>query len=162
MDIMAGFSASNRSRTNPQELSNCSWNLVYRWLFFWVKNLHAPSFEPSGYSTTTNGAMDKCRPPLDSTHQIGLDGPWLAFLIVGWGCLIDAWKYRPEFFCLECLCLLLHNQGSCGRMDGTVGFSASNESRSNRPRLSNCRLEMLYKVVNKLGAEFRNLERFCL
>jgi hypothetical protein len=32
MDITGGFIASKRSSTNPQGLSNCSWNLFYWWV----------------------------------------------------------------------------------------------------------------------------------
>jgi len=39
-------------------------------------------------------------------------------------------------------------------MDVTGGFSPSKLSKINPPRLSDCRLVMLHKVVNKLWAEF--------
>src|SRR5271154_2096082 len=62
----------------------------------------------------------------------------------------------PEFFTLRNwahFCYYLNNQCSYGQMDGTSGFSASNWSKNNHPRCSNCRL-MLYKVVKELWADF--------
>jgi len=41
-------------------------------------------FDVFACSSTTRGAMNKWRPPPDSAHQIGLETPWVAFLIVGW------------------------------------------------------------------------------
>jgi hypothetical protein len=46
--------------------------------------------------------------------------------------------------------LLLNNQGRYAQMDGTVRFSASNRSKDNPPRSSDCRLVMLYKEVKDL------------
>src|ERR1700734_1093084 len=63
----------------------------------------------------------------------------------------------PEFFTLrnwDRFCLYLNNQHSHGQMDATGGFSASNWSKTNPPRYSDCRLVMLYKVVKKLLLEF--------
>ena len=48
----------------------------------------------------------------------------------------------------------LKNQRCYGKTETTAGFSASNRSKTNPPRYSNCRLVMLYKVVKKLWAEF--------
>src|SRR5271154_2679054 len=65
----------------------------------------------------------------------------------------------PEFFTLRNwahFCYYLNNQCSYGQMDGTSGFSASNWSKNNHPRCSNCRL-MLYKVVKELWADFFSL-----
>ena|SRR5271155_2759364 len=63
----------------------------------------------------------------------------------------------PEFFTLRNwtrFCLYINNQYSYGQMDGTGGFRASNWSKDNSPRCSDCRLLMLYKVVKELWAEF--------
>ena len=73
----------------------------------------------------------------------------------------------PEFFTLrnwDRFCLYLNNQHSHGQTDATGGFSASNWSKTNPPRYSDCRLVMLYKVVKKLWLEFcqRNFQPFCL
>jgi len=54
---------------------------------------------------------------------------------------------------LEPFCLYLNNQWSHGQTDDTDGFSASNWSKTNPPRWSDCRLEMLYKGVS-LGGIF--------
>ena len=83
MDNTARFSASNRSRNNPQGLSNYSWNLpVVGNLFFFEWNFSPPSFERFGYSATTNGAMGKWILQLDSAHQIGPETMLQDFLIV--------------------------------------------------------------------------------
>ena len=104
-------------------------------------------FDVCACISTTRGPMDKWRPPLDSGHQIGLDSTLHAFLIVGWWCFIDGWKYRPEFFTLECLCLSLNNQTRHWQTDGTGVFSASNRSHSNLPWFADFSLVMLYKGV---------------
>ena len=59
-------------------------------------------------------------------------------------------------------CLQLHNQRSYGKMDGTGRFSASDWSKTNPPRCSNCRLVMLYKGMKKcernfLASDFENV-----
>ena len=149
MDAIPGFSAPNRSKNNPQGLSNCSWNLVCCWVKICPstsENVH-PSFQRFGYSAPTRWAMDKRRPQADSAHQIGLETSLVAFLIVGWWCFINGWKYWPEFFTLECFCLYLNNQWSHGQMDATCGFSASNWSKTNPQRLSNCSWNLVWKSV---------------
>ena len=83
MDTLARFSAPNRSRNNPQGLSNYSWNLpVVGNLFFFEWNFSPPSFERFGYRATTNGAMGKWIPQLDSAHQIGPETTLQDILIV--------------------------------------------------------------------------------
>ena len=54
--------------------------------------------------------------------------------------------------------LWLNNQQCYDKTDGTGGFSASNWSKTNPSRCSDCRLVMLYKVVKKLWAEFLHAE----
>ena len=49
---------------------------------------------------------------------------------------------------LERFWLYLHYQRSYGQTDATGGFSASNRSKTNLPRCSDCRLGILYKGVN--------------
>jgi hypothetical protein len=84
--IIAGCSASNRSRNNHQGFSNGSWNLVY----FWVKICSSGALSTSGIFdvfaciSTTKGAMDKRRRQADSAHWIGLETSLVAFLILGW------------------------------------------------------------------------------
>jgi hypothetical protein len=51
-------------------------------------------------------------------------------------------------------CLYLNNQQSYGKMEGTGRFTASNWSKTNPPRFSNCRLLLLYKGMKMCG---RNL-----
>jgi hypothetical protein len=123
----------------------------------WLHKFSPPSFECFGCSATTKGAMDKRRPQADSAHQIGLETSLVDFLIVGWWCFIDGWKYWPEFFTPECLCLLLNNHWTYRRMDDTVGFSTSNRSSTDPPWSSYCRLVMLYrgvKIQPSLGGIF--------
>ena len=63
----------------------------------------------------------------------------------------------PEFFTLRNwarFCFHLNIQWSHGQTDGAGGFSASNQSKNNPPRCSDCRLLMLYKVVKELWPEF--------
>jgi len=52
-------------------------------------------------SATTDCAMGNWIPQLDLAHEIGLEIPLVNFLIVGWWCFIDGWKYWPEFFALN-------------------------------------------------------------
>ena len=123
----------------------------------WLNKFSPPSFERFGCSATTKGAMDKRRPQADSAHQIGLETSLVDFLIVGWWWFIDGWKYWPEFFTPEYLCLLLNNQKSYRQMDDTVGFSALNRSSTDPPWSSDCRLVMLYggvKIQPSLGGIF--------
>jgi len=146
MVITARFSASDRCRNHPKELSNSSWSLVCK-----ICSLGRIStigmFDILAYISTTRRAMDKWRLQPNSAHQIGSETPFVSFLIVGWCCLIDGWKYWPEFFTLECLCLLLNNQGRYWQMNGTAGFNSSNRSRTNPPQSSDSRLVMVYKGV---------------
>jgi hypothetical protein len=123
----------------------------------WPSKFSVPSFQCFGYSATTKGAMDKRRPQANSPHRIGLETSLVAFLIIGWWCFVDGWKYWPEFFTPECLCLLLNNHGTYRQMDDTVGFSTLNRSRADSLWSSYCRLVMLYrgvKVQPSLGAIF--------
>ena len=62
-----------------------------------------------------------------------------------------------EFFTLrnwDRFCLYLNNQRSHGQTDATGGFSASNWSKTNPPRFSECRLLMLYKGMKMYGRNF--------
>jgi len=104
-------------------------------------------FDILAYISTTRRAMDKWRQQPNSVHQIGSETPLVAFLIVDWCCLIDGWKYWPEFFTLECFCLLLNNQGNHWQTEATGGFNASNRSRKIPGSFSDCRLLMVYKRV---------------
>jgi hypothetical protein len=66
-------------------------------------------------------------------------------------------KKLAEFFTLRnwrCLGLYLHNHRSYGQTENMGGFSASNWSKTDPPRFSDCRLLMLYKEVKKLWPEF--------
>ena len=68
----------------------------------------------------------------------------------------------PEFFTLrnwDRFCLYLNNQRSHGQMDATAGFSASNWSKTNPPRFSECRLLMLYKGLKMCRRNFFNALR---
>src|ERR1700685_379563 len=56
-------------------------------------------------------------------------------------------KISAGIFHLECLCLLLNNHGTYGQAETTAKFSASNWSKTNPPRFSDCRLVMLYRGV---------------
>jgi len=111
-----------------------------------------------GCSIATNIPQWKWILQLDSAHQTGLETSLVAFLILGWWCFIDGWKCRPEFFTPECLCLLLNNHGSYQQMDDTVGFSASNRSRTNPQRLSNCSWNLVYwwVKISSLSENFQS------
>jgi len=52
--------------------------------------------------------------------------------------------------------LWLNNQRGYGTIDAMGGFRALNWSKPDPPpaRLSDCKLGMLYKVINKIPAEF--------
>src|ERR1700685_2121617 len=56
-------------------------------------------------------------------------------------------KISAGIFHLECLCLLLNNHGIYGQAETTARFSASNWSKTDPPRFSDCRLVMLYRGV---------------
>src|ERR1700685_4534812 len=56
-------------------------------------------------------------------------------------------KISAGIFHLECLCLLLNNHGTYGQAETTARFSASNWSKTDPPRFSDCRLVMLYRGV---------------
>jgi len=62
-----------------------------------------------------------------------------------------------EFFTLRnwrLFCLYLNNQRSYGKMEGTGRFTASNWSKTNPPRFSDCRLLVLYKGMKTCGRNF--------
>jgi hypothetical protein len=101
----------SRTRNNPQGLSNGSWKLVCCWvkIYYCEWKFSVPSFERFA---TTKGAMAKRRLQAYSAPWIGLETSLVAFLILGWWCFIDGWKYRPEFFILrtwEWFCLYHNN-----------------------------------------------------
>src|SRR5271168_890711 len=63
----------------------------------------------------------------------------------------------PEFFTLRNwarFCLYLNNQRSYGQMDTPGGFSASNRSRNNSPRCSNCSGKWWYRRKNTCCRNF--------
>ena len=109
--------------------------------------------------STTSDPISKRRAQAYSAHQTGLETSLVAFLILGWWFFIDGWKYRPEIFTLECFCFFLnHWQWPHQQTEGTGVFSASNLSKTNPPRFSNCRWKWWYRGVKKL-AEFFALMR---
>jgi hypothetical protein len=112
----------------------------------------------SCYSTTM-GPIDKWITRLDSAHWIGLVPTLYGVLIVGWWCCTEGWRFNQvwaEFLChaIFCFGLYLHNHWSYGQTDGTGGFSASNWSKTNPLRFSNCSWKWWYRGVKKAGGIF--------
>ena len=109
--------------------------------------------------STTRRAINKWIAQLDSAHQLG---PWPtphSILIVGcwwgtWG--EDSTKFWAQFLCLAILCfgLYLHNHWLYGQTEGTGGFSASNWSKTDPPRFSDCSWKWWYRGVKKLPEFF--------
>src|ERR1700685_2359054 len=91
--------------------------------------------------STTIDSMDKRRAQADSARQTGLKPTLHTILIVVQSGDGGGRKRLAEFFTLgnwRRFCLYLNNQQSYGKMEGAGGFSASNWSKTDPPRFSNC------------------------
>src|SRR5437762_660432 len=85
--------------------------------------------------STTRGKMAKWMTALDSARQIGLSTSLEGVLIVvGGSSSLDYKKERNR----RRFRLYLHNQRRYGKMDGRIGFSASNRSNYILGKCSNC------------------------
>jgi len=109
--------------------------------------------------STTMGPMDKRRPQRDSAHQTGLKPTLHAFLIVVWWCCTEGWRFNQvwaQFFgpAIFCFGLYLHNHWSYGQTEDTGGFSASNWSKTDPPRLSDCSWKWWYRGGEKSWRNF--------
>jgi len=158
MDATGAFCASNLPRNNPPCCSDCSWKWWYRGKNKCCRNFSCSEIGPDfACPSTTSGPMDKWMLQAHSAHQTGLKPTLHTLLIViesgdrGW------WKTLAEFFTLRnwrCFCLYLDNQQSYDKLEGTARFSASNWSKANSPRLSDCRLLVLHKGMKMCGRNF--------
>jgi hypothetical protein len=122
------------------------------------------NFSPLNVSacfSTTRRAMNKWIAQSNSAHQIGLVPTLHGVLIVGWWCCTEGWRFNQvwaEFLChaIFCFGLYLHIHWSYGQTEDMGGFSASNWSRTDPPRFSNCSWKWWYRGLKKL-AEFLTL-----
>ena len=113
----------------------------------------------SACCSTTRRAMNKWIAQADSAHWISLwPTPHGVLIVCCWWCtrgwrflLVWATFWSPKILCFG---LYLHNHCSYGQTEDNGGFSASNWSKFNTKRFSDCRVVMLYKAVKQFWAEF--------
>ena len=113
--------------------------------------------------STTMGPINKWMTRLDSTHQIGLVPTLHGVLIVGWWCCTEGWRFNQvwaQFLGLAIFCfgLYLHNHWFYGQTEDTGGFSASNWSRTDPPRFSDCSWKWWWRGVKQAGGIFHPQE----
>ena len=92
-------------------------------------------------TSTTRSPTDKWMLQAYSARQTGLKPALQGILIVVESGGRGGWKKLPDFFALRNwarFCFYLNNQQSHGQMDATGVFGASNWSKTNPPRHSDC------------------------